>query len=156
MLRTKSQLAAVAAIVMLGFSTRAEAANSCAALLTANDVAAVLGTPVKAQDTGVSYQCMYISESPGFQGEYPTVTLIVHGGRADFDQSVSLGKQYGMPYASLSGLGDKAYENNSCGEQCAEVGVMKGKVYFTVMVQEDLNHSKSAVALARKVSDRIK
>jgi hypothetical protein len=153
--RIKSQLVAVAVIVVVGLSTRAQAANSCA-LLTADDVAAVLGTPVKGQDTGVSYQCMYASTSPGFEGEYATVTLIVHGGRADFDQSVSMGKQYGMPYTSLSGLGDKAYENNSCGEQCAQVGVIKGKIYFTVMVQEDLNHSKSAVALARKVSERIK
>jgi hypothetical protein len=155
MLRRKSQLAAIVVIMVVGFRTRAQAANPCA-LLTADDVTAVLGTPVKGQDTGVSYECMYTSESPGFQGEHPTVTLTVHGGRADFDQSVSMGQQYGMPYTALSGLGDKAYENNSCGEQCAQVGVMKGKAYFTVMVQEDLNHSRSAVALARKVSERIK
>ena len=73
----------------------------------------------------------------------------------DFDQNVSMGQQYGMPYTPLSGVGDKAYENNNCGEQCAQVGVMKGKTYFTVMVQEDLNHTRSAVALARKVAHRM-
>jgi hypothetical protein len=31
-----------------------------------------------------------------------------------------------------------------------------GKTYFTVMVQEDVNHSRLAVALARKVAVRIK
>jgi hypothetical protein len=31
-----------------------------------------------------------------------------------------------------------------------------GKTYFTVMVQEDVNHSRLAVALARKVAARIK
>ena len=153
--RIKSQLAAVAVIIVVGMGARVQAASPCT-LLTADDVTAVLGMPVKGLETGVSYECMYASESPGFQGEHPTVTLTVHGGRADFDQSVSMGRQYGMPYTPLSGVGDKAYENNNCGEQCAEVGVMKGKAYFTVMVQEDLNHSRSAVALARKVSERIK
>jgi hypothetical protein len=152
--RIKSQLAGVLVIMVFGMGARAQAASPCA-LLSADDVSAVLGMPVKGQDTGVSYECMYTSESTGFQGEVPTVTLTVHGGRADFDQSVSIGQQYGMPYTSLSGVGDKAYENNNCGEQCAEVGVMKGKTYFMVMVQEDVNHTRSAVALARKVAHRM-
>jgi len=33
---------------------------------------------------------------------------------------------------------------------------LMGKTYFTVMVQEDVNHSRLAVALARKVAARIK
>lgn len=153
--RIKSQLAAAVVIAAVGFGSRAHAA-SCAGLLTASDASTVIGMPMNGKDTGVDYQCMFTTESTGFEGEHPTVTLIVHGGRADFDQSVSIGQQYGMPTTPLSAIGDKAYENNSCGEQCAEVGVMKGKTYFTVMVQEDVNHTRSAAALARIVVKRIR
>jgi hypothetical protein len=146
---------AVVIAVAIG-SGAAPAAGGPCALLTANDVTAVLGMPVKGVDAGDSEECMYASETQDSAGEQATVTLRVHGGRADFDQSVSMAQQYGMPYTPLSGLGDKAYENNKCGEQCATVGVIKGKAYFTVMVQEDLNHSRSAVALARNIADRIK
>ncbi len=155
MLPTKSQLAAVAVIIALGIGPRAHAA-SCAGLLTASDVSAVLGMPVQGQDTGIPDDCMFASRTTGFEGEQPTVTLMVHGGRADFDQAVSTGQQYGMPTVPLSGIGDKAYENNNCGEQCAQVGVMKGNTYFTVMVQEDVNHTRNAAALARIVAKRIR
>jgi hypothetical protein len=154
--RRKSQIAAVAIMIVGAFGVKAQAAP-CAGLLTTSDVSTALGSSVTAQDNGgVPYECIFTSNSTGFQGETPTVTLIVHGGRSDFDQSVNMGAQYGMTDSPLSGVGDKAYLNSHCGEQCAEVEVMKGKTYFTVMVQEDPNHSQAAVALARKVAARIR
>jgi hypothetical protein len=158
MLRGKLQLAAVAIVMVVGVGTRAQAASPCA-LLTTNDVSTALGMPVKNDDTaseGVTNECIYESTTTAFEGETPTVTLIISGGRAEYDQAVSTGKQFGMPTTPLSGIGDQAYENNNCGEQCAQVGVMEGKTYFTLMVQEDVNHTRNAAALARKVAERMK
>jgi hypothetical protein len=128
-------------------------------LLPASDVSTALGMPVKNDDAaseGVTNECLYDATTTGFEGETPRVTLFLIGGRADYDRDVSTAQQYGMPYAALSGLGDKAYINNSCGEQCAAVGVLKGRNYFQVQVQEDVNHSRNATALARKVAERIR
>jgi hypothetical protein len=148
---------AVAIAVGIGAGARDGVAASHApcSLLTADDVGAVLAGPIKGQDSGVDNECMYLSDGTQWDGEDATVSLIVQGGRADYEQSLSWGAKYGMPYTQLSGVGNKAYENNGCGEQCSQVGVLKGNTFFLLMVQLDPNHARSAVALARKVAARL-
>jgi hypothetical protein len=143
---------AIGAIAEDGFA----ASHAACSLLTSDDVAAVLGGPVRPQDTaGDPTECIYNTDGTQWDGEDATVTLIVQGGRAEYEQGVSWGAKYGQPYTQLSGLGNKASENNHCGEQCSQVGVLKGNTYFSLMVQLDPNHAKSAVALARKVASRL-
>jgi hypothetical protein len=157
-LRTSMRLA-IAMIIAAGIVAIAQdgfaASHAPCSLLTADDVGAVLAGPIKGQDAGVDNECIYLSDGTQWDGEDATVTLIVQGGRAEFEQSLSWGAKYGSPYTQLSGLGNKAFENNNCGEQCSQVGVLKGNVYFSLMVQLDPNHARSAVALAHKVASRL-
>jgi hypothetical protein len=149
---------AVAIVIGIGAFARSGFAASHAAcsLLTSDDVAAVLGGPVRPQDTGGDpTQCIYNTDGTQWDGEDATVTLIVQGGRAEYDQYLNWGAKYGMPNTQLSGLGSKAFENNNCGEQCSQVDVLKGNTNFTLMVQLDPKHAQSAVALAHRVAGRL-
>ncbi|HUA32330.1 MAG TPA: hypothetical protein VMA09_01900 [Candidatus Binataceae bacterium] len=152
--RAKSLLATVAVIVMIGLGAQAYAIVPCA-LLTADDVAGVTGGAVNeisaAGTPMASTTCTYSTSV-----DNGTVTLMLGGGAAQFDQSVSFGAKNGMPYTALSGVADKAYVNNQCGQPCAQVFALKGSTYFLITVQQGPNDARSAEALARKVAARTK
>ena len=134
---------------------QALAAEDPCSLLTAADVTAIVGGPLLAPNSDAQ-SCQYSSTGTTWNGEDASAMLLLSGGRAEYEQSVGMGAKYGTSYAPLSGIGDKAYENNNCGDQCSQVGVLKKGTYFILTVQGDPKHAKSAVALARKVAARMK
>lgn len=136
-----------------GAGGQAQAANPCT-LLTADDVTAAMGGPLVGPNSD-STSCSYSSEATTWDGQDASATLMLAGGRAEYAQSVGFGAKYGTPYTTLQGVGDKAYENNGCGDQCSQVGVLKNNTFFILTVQEDPKHVKSAVTMARKVAARI-
>jgi hypothetical protein len=137
----------------LAVGAQPQAADPCA-LLTSDDISAVLGGPVNAPNSD-SQTCVYTTQGTTWNGDNAQVTLMLAGGRADFDRGFSFAATSGMPDTPLSGIGDKAYENNQCGDQCSQVNVLKKGTYFLITVQEDPKHAKSAVTLARKVAARL-
>ena len=147
-------IAALTIAVVSG--AQAQAADAPCILLTADDVTAVLGGPLVGPNSD-STSCVYSSQATSWNGQNASATLMLAGGRAEYAQSVGFGAKYGgTPYPTLNGVGDKAYENNSCGDQCSEVGVLKKNTFFILTVQEDPKHATSAVTLARKAASRIK
>lgn len=79
--------------------------------------------------------------------------LELAGGRADFDNVI---RQFpGM--TKLSGVGDGAYELRSGSPATPEVFVIKdGTFFYIVLDRSKPNNAERAVAIARKVADRIK
>lgn len=141
-------------------SKTATAAHGACSLLSTDDVAAVLGGPVKLQesDSGIATYNTTDATACSYQtaDNASSVELMVSsGGRADFDQY-----NRGMPCTPLSGVGDKACLNNlepgASGQ--AEVSVLKGGTYFTISTNLTAPQgvaARSAVALARKVAERM-
>jgi len=129
------------------------AAHGACALLTANDVATVLGDSVTWSSAGADTpdRCSYSTTG------HADVDLNLAGGRAEFHKLPS--ELPGM--TTLSGVGDAAYNGpKSTGGSGAgaQVFVLKGNTYFYITVQSergDASDARSAVALARKVADRI-
>jgi hypothetical protein len=129
------------------------AAQGACALLTAKDIATILGDSVTwssaAADT--TDRCSYSTTG------HADVDLNLAGGRAEFHKLPS--ELPGM--TTLSGVGDAAYNGpKSTGGSGAgaQVFVLKGNTYFYITVQSergDASDARSAVALARKVADRI-
>jgi len=123
------------------------------ALLTANDVATVLGDSVTWSSAGADTpdRCSYSTTG------HADIDLNLAGGRAEFHKLPS--ELPGM--TTLSGVGDAAYNGpKSTGGSGAgaQVFVLKGNTYFYITVQSesgDASDARSAVALARKVADRI-
>jgi hypothetical protein len=152
----RTLMTSIIALTIAGVSgAQAQAADASCNLLTADDVAAVIGGPLVGPNSD-STTCAYTSQATTWNGQNATATLMIAGGRAEYAQSVGFGAKYGPPYTTLNGVGDKAYENNSCGDQCSQVGVLKKNTFFMITVQEDPKHAKSAVTLARKAAARIK
>ena len=145
----------VAAAMAVGCGAQARAAQPPCTLLTADDVTALMGGPLVGPNSD-SMTCQYSSQSTTYNGQDASATLMIAGGRSEYDQSVGFGAKYGTPYTILSGVGDRAFENNGCGDQCSQVGVLKKGIFFELTVQDDPKHAKSAITLARKVADRIK
>jgi len=172
MLRWTSILATVAIVfaVAIGAGTPAQAAaQKACALLTADDVAAVLGDKVTwssaeagGSDDGTS--CSYATKVLGDDAAH----LALAGGRADFDTNIrqlqDMDKQYQQyhlpPLTALSGVGDVAYftmGHGSSGPVPAQVFVMKGGTYFYVeLFCKPAKCADQGAALARRVADRIK
>lgn len=139
-------------------------AQGACALLTAEDVAAVYGGPVKL--TSADNPCVYDGDATHAQLE------LNDGGRREFDKTIrqlqEYAQQYGpgcqtppclVPLTKLSGVGDAAYLNASQSNGSGgQVYGMKGGTYFTISVQSDSANldNRTAVALARKVADRMK
>jgi len=132
------------------------AAHGACALLTANDVAEVLGESVNWRN-GTPDACKYSTT------ESTDVDLNLAGGRAEFDKVP--GEVPGV--TPLSGVGDAAFLNPPGRTVSgavdwgagAEVYVIKRGTYFYLTVQSDSNNAddpRKATALARKVADRIK
>jgi len=132
------------------------AAHRACALLTADDVAAVLGESVTWSSAGSGgtndpLACSYSTTN------HADVDLSLAGGRAEFRKLPS--ELSGM--TALSGVGDAAYNGpKSTGGSGAgaQVFVLKGNTYFYITVQSergDASDARSAVALARKVANRI-
>jgi len=145
----------IALTIAVVSSGQAQAADAPCILMTADDVTAVMGGPLVGPNSD-STTCAYTSQSTTWNGQNASATLMIAGGRAEYAQSVGFGGKYGgTPYSTLNGVGDKAYENNSCGEQCSQVGVLKKNTFFMITVQEDPKHAQSAVTLARKAAARI-
>jgi len=130
--------------------------NACV-LLTAGDVAAVSGESWTQQGSGpmrplagapLINDCQYDGPS-----EDDDIEIRVHeGGRAQFDDTVF--KLLGG-LTKLSGVGDAAYESVLPG--IAEVFVIQGGTFFNITLHVDSpNRGGWAVALGRKVADRIK
>lgn len=145
-------LATVAMVVAIGAG--AQAAGPCD-LLTADDVASVLGKPVKVIMSS-SDMCYYDSGGTKWQGNDAEVHFALVP-RDTFDPTIKANLKAGT-YHPLSGVGDKAYLS-TFGEdvnQSADMMVVKGNTHFSLTVEEDPKHAKSVVALARKVADRIK
>ena len=156
MLRRTLITSIVALTVAVVSGARAQAADAPCILLTADDVTAVMGGPLVGPNSD-STSCAYSSQATTWNGQNASATLMMAGGRAEYAQSVGFGAKYGgTPYPTLNGVGDKAYENNSCGDQCSEVGVLKKSTFFILTVQEDPKHATSAVTLARKAAARVK
>jgi hypothetical protein len=142
------------------------AAQGACALLTAEDVAAVYGGPVKLTSGPLDNPCVYDGDATHAQLE------LNDGGRREFDKTIrqlqEYAQQYGpgcqtppclVPLAKLSGVGDAAYLNASQSNGSGgQVYGMKGGTYFTISVQSDSANldNRTAVALARKVADRMK
>jgi hypothetical protein len=153
---------AVVIAVTIGAGARAQAAalKACA-LLTADDVAAVLGDKVtwsSAEASGSDdASCSYATKVIGDDA----AELKVAGGRAEFDETVrqlqDISKQYHVaPLTPLSGVGDSAFLNTS-GDDTAQVYVMKGGTYFYITVAcKRAKCASLGSALAHKVIDRIK
>jgi hypothetical protein len=120
------------------------------ALLTADDIAAVLGELVTWSSAGAD-TCKYSTAG------HADVDLNLAGGRAEFHKLPS--ELPGM--TALSGVGNVAYNGpKSTGGSGggAQVFVLKGNIYFYITVQSergDASDARSAVALARKVAGRI-
>lgn len=131
-------------------------AHAPCALLTANDVATVLGDSVTWSSAGsggpnAASACSYATTNNA------DVDINL-GGRAEFEKLPS--QLSGM--TPLSGVGDAAYNGpKSTGGSGggAQVFVLKGATYFYITVQSDngdTNDARTAAALARKVAARIK
>ncbi len=146
-----------------GHAPAAGAGHGPCALLAADDVSAVLGAPVKVDNPGIGDECIYGRVNTKVtMGEDATVTLSLNQdyGRLNFDENFRSREKYGVPITLLSGLGDKAYQENECIGTCSDVGVLKGDTFFIITVllaDTDTKEfaSRSAVALARKVADRM-
>ena len=149
-------LAAACTACFAGSGQAGAAGPQPCALLTADDVAAVMGgqvTPVSEAGTPTeSTVCSY-----GI-GDL-TVQLTLWGGRAEFDR---LTGEFGSGLIPLSGVGDKVYENLHTGNG-VQVYAVQGATSFQIDVQNgtgvasaDDPIAKSGVALAGKVVDRIK
>jgi len=126
------------------------------ALLTANDIAAVLGESADWSSAGTpspdsSTACSYSTPSG------TDVNINLAGGRAEFHKLPS--ELPGM--TALSGVGDAAYDGpKSTGGSGggAQVFVLKGNTYFYITVESDngdASDARSAAALARKVAARL-
>ncbi len=131
------------------------AAHRACALLTADDVAAVLGESVTWSSAGSggtndALACSYSTTN------HSDVDLSLAGGGGEFHKLPS--ELPGM--TALSGVGDAAYNGpKSTGGSGggAQVFVLKGNTYFYITVQSergDASDARSAVALARKVAAR--
>jgi hypothetical protein len=155
MLRRRLMTSIIALTIAAVSGAQAQAADAPCILLTADDITAVLGGPLGGPNSD-STSCVYTSQATSWNGQNASATLMLAGGRAEYAQSVGFGAKYGTPYPTLTGVGDKAYENNSCGDQCSEVGVLKKNTFFMITVQEDPKHATSAVTLARKAAARVK
>jgi hypothetical protein len=135
---------------------RIAAHKGACALLTAADVAAVLGQSVTWSSDGaggpdVQSACSYSTT------DHTDIDLNLNGGRVEFEKLPS--QLTGM--TPLRGVGDAAYNGpkSTGGEGAgAQVFVLKGGTYFSITVQSgksDANDAKAAAALARKVASRI-
>ena len=155
MLRRTLMASIIALTIAVVSGAQAQAADAPCILLTADDVTAVLGGPLVGPNSD-STSCVYSSQATSWNGQNASATLMMAGGRAEYAQSAGFGATSGTPYTILKGVGDKAYENNGCGDQCSQVGVLKGKTFFILTVQEDPKHATTAVTLARKAAARIK
>ena len=129
------------------------ASHGPCALPSAKDVATILGDSVTWSSAGAGGpdRCSYSTTGNA------DVDLNLAGGRAEFHKLPS--ELPGM--TTLSGVGDAAYNGpKSTGGSGAgaQVFVLKGNTYFYITVQSergDASDARSAVALARKVADRI-
>jgi len=155
MLRRTLMTSIIALTIAVVSGAQARAADAPCILLTADDVTAVMGGPLVGPNSD-STSCAYSSQATTWNGQNASATLMMAGGRAEYAQSVGFGATSGTPYPTLTGVGDKAYENNGCGDQCSEVGVLKKSTFFILTVQEDPKHATAAVILARKAAARIK
>jgi hypothetical protein len=159
-------IAMVVAAVGIGPHAQAQAprktaAHSACSLLTTDEVAAVLGAPVKIQgsDSGITTYNTTDATDCSYQttDDASSVILTVSsGGRADFDAYTR-----GAPCTAVSGAGDKACLNNqeaSGASGQAQVSAFKGATYFTISTNLSApkgSAARSAEALARKVAARL-
>jgi hypothetical protein len=167
MLRRILLLAVIAVALAIGAGVPAQAAaQKACALLTADDVAAVLGDTVTwssaqagGSDDGTS--CSYTTKVRGSDA----AQLSLAGGRANFDANIrqlqDQSKQYHLPpLTALSGVGDAAFltaGQGSSGPVPAQVFVMKGDTYFYVaLFCKPAQCASQGTALARRIADRIK
>jgi hypothetical protein len=150
-------LIVVVIAVAIGPAAAPAAVGPCA-LLTPDDIVAVLGQPVTwssagaATDTSCTYSTQAGSDAIHFE---------IGGGRAEFDNTIrtlkSDGAQYHLPpLVAMSGVGDAAYLNTS-GTDSEQVYVIQGRTYFAItLFCERAKCADQLTALARKVANRIK
>ena len=142
-------LGTAGALLLIPVAARAQ---SACVLLTTADVEAILGqavTVISGDDASADKNsCSY-----DITASHDEVELKLAGGRADFDNIV---RQFpGM--TKLSGVGDEAYELISGSPATPEVFAIKGGTFFYIELERGkLNDAERAVAMARKVADRIK